>query len=263
MLTKTLSDICYKTVDGISLYLDILRPGFQHDELMPAVIYVHGGGWMSGSRKPNRRNKVLAQQGFFTVSIDYRLSQQAQFPAQLEDVQDAVRWLRVHAAEYGIDPHRIGIWGHSSGGHLAALLGTSAAMDPELCVQAVVAISSPTDLAQMVGEQDTPDTAAALLLGGAIHSRSQLARQANPISYVNESVPPFLLIHGTADDVVALSQSELLYQALLAVHADVTLVPVPDENHIFNVHAETGWSYIERLGLEFFQQHLMADVKLQ
>jgi acetyl esterase/lipase len=123
---------------------------------MPVIIYIHGGGWMQGSHK-GLRNETLAAQGFFTISIEYRLSHQAIFPAQIEDVRDAVRRLHAHADEYHIDLNRIGVWGHSAGGHLASLLGTSSSRDPGTRVHAVMTASGPTDLAQMGGWHNEPD----------------------------------------------------------------------------------------------------------
>ena len=116
-------DIVYKKVNGLGLQLDIYSPkSITHP--LPVVLWIHGDGWSRG-RKEQRPPINLMAQGYIVVSIEYRLSGEAPFPAQIEDCKAAVRWLRANAATYHFDPDHIGAWGHSAGGHLAALLGTS------------------------------------------------------------------------------------------------------------------------------------------
>ena len=258
-------DILYTTVDGIPLYLDIIQPDPLPEERMPVVIYIHGGGWMGGQRK-GERNTFLAAHGFFTISIDYRLSNQAIYPAQIADAKAAVRWVRANAERYHLDPEHIGVWGHSSGAHLAALLGTSA-HSAELegnsapqnfssCVQAVVNMCGPTDLSQMGGWHDLPDSPDAKLLGGPVQECLDLVRLANPIAYVHPTVPPFLIFHGTHDQIVPFNQSELLYAALKEVGADVTFIPMQDEDHNLTVKGEESFALIYQKTLDFFVKHL-------
>lgn len=160
-------DIPYRTVDGHTLLLDIIRPDPLPHGPMPIVLYLFGGAWMENNRTTEEQNRnafLAAQGGLFTVGIDYRLSSQALFPAQIAGARAAVRWLRAHAHEYNADPGRIGVWGYSSGAHLAALLGTAAdvpALDdtpdagmPSCRVQAVATIAAPTDFLQMGGWYD-------------------------------------------------------------------------------------------------------------
>jgi acetyl esterase/lipase len=229
---------------GVPLFLDILRPDPLPAAPMPAVVYIHGGAWFEGHRWPTW-NDALNGCGFFTVSIDYRLSHQATFPAQIEDCKAAVRWLRAHAAEYHVDPARIGVWGHSAGAHLAALLGTSGDV-PELegssgnarqssRVQAVVTLAPPVDLARMGGWHDAPDSPESRLVGGPILERPAIARMANPITYLQPSAPPFLLIHGGRDQIVPVGQSHLLHDALRAAGVDVSFDPLPGADHWFSV----------------------------
>lgn len=123
-LAETLRDIEYAVVDGISLKLDLVLPDAPSAKPAPLVVYIHGGAWISGDKSPTHAPAVLGPQ-YAVASVNYRLAQQAPFPAQIHDCKAAVRWLRAHAATYSIDPHRIGAWGSSAGGHLAALLGTS------------------------------------------------------------------------------------------------------------------------------------------
>ncbi|GCE14801.1 alpha/beta hydrolase [Tengunoibacter tsumagoiensis] len=253
-------DVLFKTVDGIDLFMDIIRPQELPAEPLPVVIYIHGGGWESGDRK-GRNGESFARQGFFTASIQYRLSHQATFPAQIEDVKDAVRWLRSHAEEYHIDPARIGVIGHSAGGHLAALLGTSTAGEPtddpkSASVQAVVDLSGLTDLQKLGDWYDAPTSFVSRFLGGSAQEMVQLARQANPISYVNWDVPPFLIIHGDQDEAVPYTQAELLAAALKEVGGDVTLKLLPGENHTFSAQSQDGFDKVYQDALIFFQHHL-------
>lgn len=259
----THADIIYRRIAGISLMLDILQPRPLPPAPLPVVLFIQGGAWMEANRKLNLTH-FLVERGFATVSIDHRLSQQAGFPAQIMDAKAAVRWVRAHAADYGFDPARVGVWGISSGGHLAALLGTSAGV-PDLedesdfpgessQVQAVVDLFGPTDFLQMGGYHDHPDSPEARLVGGPIHIRVDQVRQANPITYIRGNEPPFLLLHGDQDDIVPIGQSELLYQALTAAGNNVTFVPLAGEGHFFS---EAGFVQIQRLILEFFMRHLV------
>ena len=184
--------------------------------------------------------------------------------------------MRAYATEYLIDPERIGVWGFSSGGHLAALLGTTGdefgfVSDhyPQYssAVQAVVAMGTPVDFLQMGGSHDAIDSPESKLVGGAIHERQELVRQANPITYINNSTPPpFLIVHGDRDELVPVKQAELLYRSLKAVGGDAKLVRVQDANHQL---WQAGQPYpgddsdffveIEQCILMFFQTHLQGS----
>lgn len=261
--TTTLPDVLYRTVDGIPLYMDIIRPAIVPVQPMPVIVYIHGGGWWRGDRKENR-NALLAAQGFFTVSIDYRLSSQAIFPAQLLDAQAAIRWLRIHAVEYHLDPERIGVWGHSAGGHLAALIATAADSaefrgqehDVSSKVRCVVDLAGPSDLSKMGDWHDEPDSVESKLIGGPVLESPELVRRANPISFISKDTPPFLIFHGTADTIVRPHQSEMLYVALQAAGCEAELVPVQDEDHTFTVHGEESLQQIYQRTLAFFTHHL-------
>jgi acetyl esterase/lipase len=261
---KRIPDVVFSTPSGIPLYLDIIQPDPLPAEPMPAVIYIHGGGWQQGDRK-GEQNLFLAEHGFFTINIEYRLSAQAIFPAQIEDVRAAITWLREHATQYNIDAAHIGVWGHSAGGHLAALLGTSGdstalpgngGSPHSQKVQAAIVISGPNDLSRMGGTHDLPDSPEARLLGGPVQEVKEAVRRANPITYIQPGMPPFLLIHGTKDATVRLDQSESLYQALQEVHTDVSLTLLEGEDHIFSVKEGT-WQAIEQIALDFFVRCLI------
>ncbi|GHO83834.1 alpha/beta hydrolase [Dictyobacter formicarum] len=266
--TKRIPEVLYTRAEGIPLYLNIIQPDPLPAEPMPVVIYIHGGGWEAGDHT-GAENALLAEQGFFTVNVQYRLSGQAIFPAQLQDVKAAIRWLRANVAQYHIDPEHIGVWGHSAGGHLAAMVGTTTAA-PELegsgaestypsTVQAVVDLSGPSDLLTMGGTHNDPDSPEARLIGAPLQENKELTRRANPITYIQSGkLPPFLIIHGTNDNVVPFNQAEALYAALTQAQADATLHPIEGEDHVFS-RQPYSWPDIYRLTLNFFNKHLRAE----
>ncbi|MET9378189.1 alpha/beta hydrolase [Streptomyces sp. NPDC002992] len=227
-----------------------------------AVVWIHGGGWLDGDRRyppPTvpaalLHGAVLAA-GLALVSIDYRHSLEAPFPAQLHDVKAAIRYIRRFAGELGIAPDRIAVWGESAGGHLAALAGlvgpgsaNAEALEGahgvatgDTGVRAVVDWYGVSDLPALAGHPlpgmppggEFPDPYEALL-GGTEAERPGLALAASPVTYARDSTPPpFLLIHGTRDGLVPFSQSEALAEALVGVGGDVTLRPVEGADHIF------------------------------
>ena len=233
-------DIVYRRINGHSLRLDIYTPtSITHP--LPVTMWIHGGAWRHGV-KEQRSPVNLVAHGYAMVNIEYRLSEEASFPAQIEDCKAAVRWIRAHAATYHFDPDHIGAWGHSAGGHLAALLGTSgdvAALEGDgdnlnysSRIQAVVDLSGPSDildLYQAFGREgghrgDRGRHLTDQFLGDSPERDSATAIAASPITYVSRDDPPFLLIHGEHDPSIPVEQSELLVQKLKAVNVNATLI---------------------------------------
>lgn len=190
----------------------------------------------------------LVLDGYAVASVNYRLSQDAPFPAQIEDCKAAVRWLRAHAAENAIDPQRFAAWGSSAGGHLVALLGTTGKtktfdvgnfLAVSSSVQVVVNFFGPSDLLSMgkMGratggmDHDSAVSPESQLLGGPVQERADLARQASPTTHVQAGAPPFLIVHGDADPVVALGQSKLLDEKLRAAGNSSVLYVVKGGGH--------------------------------
>ena len=262
---EVLKGIEFSRPGGVPLLLDLYLPA-DADALgpvagpVPAIVHFHGGGWRVGERSslgpvtdgfalaPFER---VAAAGFAVVSADYRLSSQAVFPAQLQDAQAAVAWLRAHAAEYNVDPGRIYAWGDSAGGHLACLVGLGANPGSETAdasvpaanapVAAVAAWYPPTDLVHM-GEQalpnavataDDPGSREALLIGAQPADAPDKAAAASPLTYAGEHAPPFFLAHGTADRFVPAAQSTTLAAALEAAAADVELLLIEGADHMW------------------------------
>ncbi|MFE2148315.1 alpha/beta hydrolase fold domain-containing protein [Streptomyces sp. NPDC059456] len=257
--------ITYATTPGYRpRLLDVQLPAGEGP--FPAVVWIHGGGWLDGDRRypPPTVPAALLHgavlgAGLALVSIDYRHSLEAPFPAQLHDVKAAIRYVRWFAAALGIDADRIGVWGESAGGHLAALAGVvrpgsadAAALEAlegahgvgsgDTGVLAVVDWYGVSDLVALAAHPmppmpsgiEFPDPYEALL-GGSVAERPDAARAASPVTYAvpGTNPPPFLLVHGTRDGLVPYSQSEVLAEALTGAGGEVALRPVEDADHIF------------------------------
>ncbi|NIK62416.1 alpha/beta hydrolase [Kribbella shirazensis] len=260
-----LPDIRYAAPDGVALYLDVLGPAPLPTGPTPTVVRIDGcPGWGPGDRSSALlpfANPALARAGFLTVAISVRHSGQAVFPAQLDDVRAALRWLRLNPMGLPIDTGRIGIWGHSAGGHLAALGGLashgSSCSQPRRTVsadvQAVVTISGPSDLlrpgGEMRGDRPSPVTA---LVGGEVTTHREQLRAASPVAHVSADAPPFLIIHGTADETVPYEQAERLHRALLGVGARSRLLPIAGGRHSLG----NDWYDVADEARRFFQKSL-------
>jgi acetyl esterase/lipase len=233
---------------------------------LPLIINIHGGAFKAGSKEQGVPVAWL-RRGYAVASINYRLSQHAKFPAQIEDCKAAVRWLRAHAAEYRIDPDHIAAWGGSAGGHLAAMLGTTGDtrefdvgdnLEQSSRVQAVVDYFGPTDFLQMdahrlpTGMTHNPaDSPESQLIGGAIQENRDKAARANPITYITREDPPFLICHGDADPLVPHHQSELLAAALKQAGVPVTFHTVKGGGH-----GRFSDPKVAELTQEFLEKHL-------
>ena len=217
----------------------------------PVVVFIHGGGWRNGSRR-NRVFYPLVPRGYAVASISYRLTKEATWPAQIYDCKAAVRWIRAHAKEYNLDPERVGVWGESAGGHLAALLGTSGGVKElegnlgnpgfSSSVQAVCDYFGPTDLVHLLDQQaklampsGNPSVSSKnfieWLLAGPLAQHLKEAREASPLTYVSTHSPPFFIVHGDRDTTVPLEQSKQLYEALRKDHVSADLKIIPGVEH--------------------------------
>ncbi len=242
---RVLTDVPYAQVGGRSLTLDLYLPEKAPKVPLPLLVWVHGGGWSAGDKRPCP-SAAFVPTGWIVASVGYRLTTVAPFPAQIHDLKAAIRFLRAQADAWGIDPERIAAMGASAGGHLVALLGTSGRVEElegthgttgiSSAVQVVVDYCGPTDLTQFDGHGSklvagAPDSVVAKLLGGPLAERTEAAKAANPITFVDRSDPPFLIFHGDKDDIVPLDQSRLLAAALEKGGVRVTLVVVPGAGH--------------------------------
>ena len=231
----------------LDLYLPPGRERLPPDgESLPLIIWVHGGAFCMGSKEDGVPLEFL-DEGYALASINYRLSQHALFPAQIEDCKAAVRWLRAHADRFGLDPDRFAAWGLSAGGHLSAMLGTAGNvrtfdvgehLQESSHVIAVVDFYGPTDFVQMDAHRmpdgmvhDAADSPESALVGGPIQENVEAVARANPITYVSPDAPPFLIVHGEADPLVPYHQSTLLAAALEGAGVPVTFFTVKGGGH--------------------------------
>lgn len=255
-------DLPYGQAGDKPLLLDMYYPTNQAGPV-PVVMWVHGGGWKNGS-KDRCPATWLVEQGYAVASIDYRLIDNAQWPAQIDDCRTAVRWLRQNAHEFQLDADHIGVWGGSAGGHLAALLGTLDAPPGEEVssrVQAVCDWYGPSDLLTMppnvVGNGRTAEDVAksngAQLLGGPVRDLPDLAKQASAFYQVSQDDPPFLIMHGSKDPGVPLEQSQKL-------HDQLRKAGVPSTFHIVEGAGHGGKDFqtaeVRQKILAFFNEHL-------
>jgi len=267
---RTQRRITYAELDrGRELQLDLYLPRDVEDA--PLVVWVHGGGWMAGHRYPCPLH-YLTEEGFAVASISYRFAQEASYPAQLHDCKAAIRFLRANSDEYGYDAEHIGACGASAGGHLVALLGTTGNTDdPDVEgdlgdhletsseVQAVCDLFGPTDLMAFVS--DTPRGQAALsmvtfLLGGDPEDEPELARAADPVTYLDSDDPPVIIAHSDRDELVPLSQSEYFDAALEEAGVEHELIVVEGAGH---GTPEFGTDEMQQRLTDFFDKHLRGE----
>lgn len=238
---------------------------------VPVIVWIHGGAWLAGDKAPAPITELIAR-GYAVAAINYRLTDEHKFPAQIHDCKAAVRWLRSSALKYNLDPDRIGVFGVSAGGHLAALLGVTTNL-PQFegnmgekgqasNVQAVVDWCGPSDMFTIGAQEgpdsqldfDSPRSPVRRLLGGKVQKNKVLAMQASPIFFASADDPPFLIMHGDKDTVVPPQQSVELANALKAKGVDCTLEMVKGADHSFFTH-ET----MDRVG-DFFDKHLKSPL---
>lgn len=271
-LTPSVTVEFCEPVDGVGLLMDIYYPsGHSSSSESPAVVYVHGGGWVAGSRDTGEGSKfipALVAQGYVVFAVDYRLSPEYQFPAHIQDVQCAVRHIRAEAEAYGIDPGRIGAIGGSAGGQIVNLLGTAEDGDFDEVggyhgysseVAAVVGMYGASDFSD-------PNMAAhnashATVFGTATYADDEANGlwAASAVNYVDAGDPDFLLLHGEEDPVVPISQSEIFSEALDGAGVDVTFVRVENAGHAFAPAGGTpnpSVNELVRLVVAFFDAHL-------
>jgi len=263
--------VVYCTDAGVALTMDIYHPSQVGRTPTPAVLYVHGGGWEHGDSSLGGVNALIArtltQRGILVAAVNYRLAPQYPWPAQIDDVKCAVRYLRASAQQYGIDPSEIGAWGGSAGGHLVSMLGTAGPtagfdtgqyLQRSSSLQAVVDLFGPADLT--AGGWGPQATSVVQQVFGLTPGQDNSAlAHASPVTYIQPNDPPFVIFHGTADTVVPPSQSRELATRLQAAGVPVTLVMVQNAGHGF---APIGGPIsptlqeITRTTADFFTQHL-------
>lgn len=244
-------DIAYVPDGDEAQKLDLYLPEKAADKPLPLVVHIHGGGWIGGSKYPCAVAPMVLR-GYAVASVEYRFSQKAKFPAQIQDCQAAIRWLRAHAKEYNLDTEHVGVVGGSAGGHLSALVGTAGGKNafPKIGgneeqsdrVQAVCDIFGPSDFSTVVQqaaddknvknifEFNTPKDPYSQLIGTKLDDKPK-AEAVSPVHYVSKDNPPFVILHGTHDTLVPYAQSEELAAALKEKGVTVWLQKLPGAGH--------------------------------
>ncbi|MEZ5385193.1 MAG: alpha/beta hydrolase [Prosthecobacter sp.] len=239
-LADTLTDIEYARIGDTALKLDLHRPG---EARAPLIVYVHGGAWRAGS-KSNVPIARLLDHGFAIASVDYRLSTQARFPAQVHDIKAAIRFLRAKSEELHIETGKISIIGSSAGGHLAALVGVTNGnqelegrvgghLDQSSDVHAIVSLFGASNLQSILGQSTefgltVRIPALKFLLGDTPDAAPELAKLASPVDHLDKGDPPLLLIHGDADPQMPPQQSAELKEAY---QGRVVYITLPGSKH--------------------------------
>lgn len=229
-------DVVYAEMDGQALTMDVHYPRSRGP--WRGLVFIHGGGWSEGDKAP----LPIVPPGYLVASINYRLYPQARFPAMIEDVKCAIRYLRAHAAAYNLDPSRIGLIGHSAGAHLAALAGLTGPdagwdvgphLDQSSAVQAVVVLAGPSDLTG-----DFAEDVNQLKLN--VFGEERLA-SSSPVAHARRDAPPFLIVHGDADGVVPVEQAHLLHTALSNAGARPQKIILRNASHGFEPLGGSMW----------------------
>ena len=257
-------DVVYGKGGGEDLKLNIARPKGGAKNL-PCIVFIHGGGWAGGDRTVHDdATWNMARQGYVSATVGYRLAPKHRFPAQVHDVKAAIRYLRAHADEHGLDPDRIGVCGFSAGAHLCMMLGTTDKddglegeggwADQSSAVQAVVAFFGPTDLAAADLPAITKPIVAGFI-GGPLEEMGEAYKKGSPVTHVDKGDAPTLIIQGTKDHLVPHSQAYVMIDAL-------TKAGVPGRAEIL-VGSGHGWpgnspvfKHTINSMLAFFTEHL-------
>ncbi len=242
---KVSRDLPYADTKNPRQMLDLLLPEKRADNKpLPVLVCIHGGGWRGGHKSggANQIAGYIRPGRFAGVSIGYRLTGEAQWPAQIHDCKAAIRWIRANAKKHNLDPDRIAVIGSSAGGHLVAMLGTSGGvkelegklgphLDQSSRVKCVIDLFGPTALLQMGEKQNAPTSPESRLIGAPLQSAKAKSLQASPLTHVTQDDAPHLIIHGTSDRTVPFSQSVIFHAALKKVGVESTLITVENGGH--------------------------------
>jgi acetyl esterase/lipase len=240
---KILLDLPYVENGHVQQKLDLYLPAQPKG---PLLVWIHGGGWVGGT-KDKPPGLAMVKNGVAVASVEYRFSQHAIFPAQIEDCKAAIRWLRAHAKEYGYRDDLVAAWGASAGGHLVALLAVTgqthdfdvgANLNQSSAIQCGIDWFGPADfpaydpnLPTAMVQRENPDSVIAKLFGGPVSQKLELAKRASPITWVTKAAAPLLIMQGTQDPLVPLDQSQRLADKLKAAGAEVTLDIIEGAGH--------------------------------
>lgn len=268
---REIPDRPYAGTEGPRQRLDLFLPTRPANARLPVIVFIHGGAWRQGDKRVGRKllQPFVESGAYAGASVNYRLSQMAPWPAQIHDVKAAIRWLRAHADRYGLDSQKIGVWGTSAGGHLAAMLGVSGDLktlegqegthlDQPSEVTCVANYFGPSALLTMDDHpgamvHNAPDSPESQLIGGPIQENKERSQEASPVTHVTRADAPFLHVHGDKDPLVPYPQSVHLDAALDRIGVASTLITMEGAGHGRFAHPR-----LPILLKQFFDHHLLG-----
>ena len=264
-------DIAYADTENPRQRLDLYLPKKRaSDKPLPVIVFIHGGGWKGGDKAGgiSQVGRFVSSGNFAGVSVGYRLTGEAQWPAQIHDCKAAIRWIKGHAKELGLDASKIAVWGSSAGGHLVSFLGTSGDVkslegtlgkhtDQDSKVTCVVNFFGPENFLTMVTQKSTVDRTTAdypeaLLLGGRVQEKQEAAKEASPVTHISPGDAPVLTAHGTEDPLVPFEQATELDAALKKAGVESLLITMTNGGHGFRSPE------LDQRLQQFFDKHLRS-----
>lgn len=260
---EAITNVEYKNVNGKSLQLDFYRPRGVTESL-PLLVFIHGGSWKGGKRSDYLVYLIgFAEKGYMTATVSYRLLRDSIYPAAVEDVTDAFMWLFENGEKYGYDPNRIAVVGGSAGAHLALLAGYGWQNSRNLAggtrnpaenrrIKAVVDIYGPVDLTTPYARNQPLVQS---FLGHSFEENPALYREASPMAYLSDSVPPTMILHGTSDKLVPVSQSDVLKNRLDSIGIPCEYYRVPLWPHAMDIAKRVN-DFSKKHMEAFFERHL-------
>lgn len=271
-------DVPYADTDNRRQQLDIYIPERPSYVPMPVVVYLHGGLWREGDKAEatGRLLPLVTSGDYALVSVGYRLTNEAQWPAQLDDVKAAIRWVRARADDYGFDPQRIAVWGRGAGGQLALMSGmTNHAQDMagqlgtythiRSDVAAVVNYAGVSDMNALLEQPSSVDRAAgnapeALLVGGSLRDNYDNASAASAVHYIRDGAPPVLTVHGTEDNIVPYQQARNLHQRLTEAGVEEYLISLLATGQGSAAHKQVpaAWAEADNRARQFLDRVLLG-----
>ena len=265
-------DVPYAATANPRQRLDLILPAKPASKALPVIVYIHGGAWRQGDKRIGRKllTHFVESGKHVGVSVGYRLSPEAQWPAQIHDCKAAIRWIRANAKSYGIDPKKIAVWGTSAGGHLVSMLGVSGGVEDlegslgkhtkeSSRVTCVANYFGPSDLLTMGDfpssiDHNAPDSPESQLIGKPIQEAKEKSRNASPLTHVTADAPPFLHVHGDQDKLVPFNPSQVLDAALDKADVPSHLITMKNKGH-----GRFNNPNLDALLQRFFGLHLLGE----
>jgi acetyl esterase/lipase len=243
-------DLVFHEVADEEVAADFYRPS--GEKVVPLVVMIHGGGWISGDKwNVLDHAKELARNGMAVLAINYRLAPDHRYPAQLEDCRKALAWAAQRASDWSVDCERVGLWGYSAGGQLAAMLATDSPETHPVKIRCLVAGGAPSDLTYIPEQSNV----LAMVFGGSRKELPEVYKNASPIYRLNANCPPALLFHGTKDLLVPFDASVRFQKRAKEVGVECQLIPIEGQGHLVTFLHPKG----RNSAIEFLSKHLQAE----